>query len=86
MSSQSGIKTPAWLIFLSINCRVMGKPHSSIEIGNMVFATRYESYEVYGKCTYAVYADPTFQAWQVKGTASGLSSWVRSNLARQLPI
>jgi hypothetical protein len=64
----------------------MGKPHSSIEIGNMVFATRYESYEVYGKCTYAVYADPTFQAWQVKGTASGLSSWVRSNLARQLPI
>ena len=52
----------------------------------MVFATRYESYEVYGKCTYAVYADPTFQTWQVKGTASGLSSWVRSNLARQLPI
>jgi len=52
----------------------------------MVFATRYESYEVYGKCTYAVYADPTFQACQVKGTASGMSSWVRSNLARQLPI
>ena len=64
----------------------MGKPQSSIEIDNMVFATRYESYEVYGKCTYAVYADPTFQTWQVKGTASGLSSWVRSNLARQLPI
>ena len=64
----------------------MGKPQSSIEIGNMVFATRYESYEGYGKCTYAVYADSTFQAWHVKEAASGLSSWVRSNVARQLPI
>jgi hypothetical protein len=52
----------------------------------MVFAARYASYEAYGKCTDAVYADPVFQAWQAKSTASGLSSWVRSNLARQLPI
>ena len=59
---------------------------SAGEVGNMVFATRYDSYEAYGKCTDAVYADPAFHAWQVKGTASGLSSWVRSNLARQLPI
>jgi hypothetical protein len=56
------------------------------EVGNMVFATRYPSYEAYGKCVDAVYADPEFQAWQVKGTASGLSSWVRANLARQLPL
>ena len=59
---------------------------SAGELGNMVFATRYDSFEAYGKCTDAVYADPGFQAWQIKGTASGLSSWVRSNLARQLPI
>jgi hypothetical protein len=59
---------------------------SAGEIGNMVFSTRYDSFEAYGKCLDAVYADPDFQAWQVKGTASGLSSWVRSNLARQLPI
>ena len=59
---------------------------SAGEVGNMVFATRYASDEAYGKCTDAVYADPAFQAWQAKGTASGLSSWVRSNLARQLPI
>ena len=59
---------------------------STGEIGNMVFAARYDSYEAYGKCTDAVYADPAFQAWQAKSTASGLSSWVRSNLARQLPI
>ena len=59
---------------------------SAGEIGNMVFSTRYDSFEAYGKCLDAVYADPDFQAWQVKGTASGLSSWVRSNLARQLQI
>ena len=59
---------------------------SAGEIGNMVFSTRYDSFEAYGKCLDAVYADPDFLAWQLKGTASGLSSWVRSNLARQLPI
>jgi hypothetical protein len=59
---------------------------SAGEVGNMVFSARYESFEAYGKCTDALYADPAFQAWQVKGTASGLSSCVRSNLARQLPI
>ena len=59
---------------------------SAGEIGNMVFTSRYESYEAYGKCTDALYADPAYQAWQAKGTASGLSSWVRSNLVRQLPI
>jgi hypothetical protein len=59
---------------------------STGEIGNMVFAARYESYEAYGKCTDAVYADPAYQAWSQKGVASGLSTWVRSNLVRQLPI
>jgi hypothetical protein len=56
------------------------------EVGNMVFAARYDSYEAYGKCTDAVVADPAYQAWSVKATASGVSSWVRSNLARQLDI
>lgn len=59
---------------------------SSGEIGNMVFATRYESYEAYGKCVDRVYNDLEFQNWSARATASGLSSWVRSNLARQLPI
>jgi len=56
------------------------------EIGNLVFTCRYDSYEAYGKCTGAVVEDPAYQAWSVKATASGLSSWVRSNLARKLPI
>ena len=59
---------------------------STGEIGNMVFNVRYESYEAYGKCVDAVYADPAYQAWSQKGVASGLSTWVRSNLVRQLPI
>ena len=56
------------------------------EIGHMVFASRYDSYEAYGKCTDAVVADPAYQAWSVKANASGVSTWVRSNLARQLDV
>lgn len=59
---------------------------STGEIGDMVFTTRYECYEALGKCSDAVYADPAYQAWSQKGVASGLSTWVRSNLVRQLPI
>jgi hypothetical protein len=59
---------------------------SSGEIGNMIFSARYESYEAYGKCTDAVVADPAYQAWTAKGVASGLSTWVRSGLARQIAI
>ncbi|MFM6992317.1 MAG: hypothetical protein ACKOWD_13760 [Rhodoferax sp.] len=59
---------------------------STGEAGNFVFTTRYENYSAYGKCTDAVYADPEYQSWSQRATASGLSSWVRSNLARQLPI
>jgi len=59
---------------------------SSGEIGNMVFSARYDSFEAYGKCSDAVFADPDYQAWALKGTASGVSTWVRGNLARQVPI
>jgi len=59
---------------------------SSGEIGNMVFSARYDSYEAYGKCTDAVVADPDYQAWTAKGVASGVSTWVRSNLARHIAI
>ena len=59
---------------------------SSGEIGNMVFSARYDSYEAYGKCSDAVFSDPDYQAWVLKGTASGVSTWVRGNIARQVPI
>lgn len=59
---------------------------STGEVGNMVFTTVYDNYAAYGKCVDAVYADPAYQAWSARGTASGVSTWVRSNLARQLPV
>jgi hypothetical protein len=33
-----------------------------------------------------MYADPAFAAWSAKGVASGLSSWVRSNVVRELTL
>lgn len=33
-----------------------------------------------------IYADPAFAAWNAKGVASGLSSWVRSNVAREVSL
>jgi hypothetical protein len=33
-----------------------------------------------------VYSDPAFAVWNAKGVASGLSTWVRSNVAREVSI
>ncbi len=59
---------------------------SAGEVGNLGFAARYESFEKYGSCADAVFADPAFQAWSVKATASGLTSWVRSNTSREISL
>jgi hypothetical protein len=56
------------------------------EIGNMVFAARYDSFAAYGACMEKVYSDPAFAIWTAKGVASGLSTWVRSNVAREVSI
>jgi len=56
------------------------------EVGNMVFAARFESFDGYAKCMEKLTADPAFLAWQQKNLAAGLSTWVRSNLAREIPI
>jgi len=56
------------------------------EIGNMAFACRFDSIEAYGKASDAVTADPSFAAWNAAATASGLTTWVRSNLARAIPL
>jgi hypothetical protein len=59
---------------------------SAGEIGNLIFACRFESFAAYGKSYDAVTADPAFLAWSAKSTASGLTSWVRSNLARAIAL
>ncbi len=56
------------------------------EIGNMAVSVHFDSYEGYARCFDKLIADPAFMAWQQKNLASGLSSWVRSNLAREIPI
>lgn len=57
---------------------------SAGEVGNMVFTASFESFSAYGSCMEKLYADPAFVAWNAKGVASGLSSWVRSNVAREV--
>lgn len=56
------------------------------EIGNMVFAARWDSYEAYGKSLDKMVGDLSVQALVVNITGSGTVEWVRSNLARELPI
>jgi hypothetical protein len=86
MAQMLAIVTEAAVIWRKHGAEVSVWTVSAGEIGNMVFATRFDSYEAYGKCTDSIYADPAFQAWSMKAAASGYSTWVRSNLARQLPI
>ena len=56
------------------------------EIGNFVFAARWASYEDYGRSLDKMVGDQSVQALVAKINASGASEWVRSNLARELPI
>jgi len=86
MAKMIAIVTEAAVIWRKHGADVSIWTVSTGEVGNMVFASRYDSYEAYGKCVDAVYADPAFQAWNLRATASGYSTWVRANLARQLPI
>ena len=56
------------------------------EIGNVVFAAHWDSYEAYGKCLDKMVGEQSVQKLMAKITASGTAEWVRSNLARELPI
>ena len=56
------------------------------EIGNLVFTARWDSYEAYGKSLDKMVGEQSVQALMAKITASGTAEWVRSNLARELPI
>ena len=56
------------------------------EIGNLVFAAHWDSYEAYGKCLDKMVGEQSVQKLMAKITASGTAEWVRSNLARELPI
>lgn len=56
------------------------------EIGNMVFTARWDSYEAYGQTLDKMVGEQSVQALMSRITASGTAEWVRSNLARELPV
>ena len=56
------------------------------EIGNLVFAAHWNSYTDYGKSLDKMVGEQSLQALMVRLSASGTAEWVRSNLARELPI
>ena len=56
------------------------------EIGNIVFAAHWKSYEAYGKSLDKMVGEQSVQKLMAKITASGTAEWVHSNLARELPI
>jgi hypothetical protein len=56
------------------------------EVGNLVFTASFPSFAAYGECLGNMFADPAYAVWSAKGVASGLSSWVRSNTAREVPL
>lgn len=56
------------------------------EVGNMVFACRFDSSAKLGATLDAVNADPAFAAWRLKNIKAGLATWVRSNQAYEITI
>ena len=56
------------------------------EIGNMAFMVRAESTAKLGTIIDALNADQAFMEWRAKSLRSGLSQWVRSNQAYEVPI
>ncbi|MEY4441629.1 MAG: hypothetical protein RL442_629 [Pseudomonadota bacterium] len=56
------------------------------EVGNLVFTARWDSYQDYGKSLDKMVGEQSVQALMAKITASGTAEWVRSNLARELPL
>ena len=56
------------------------------EIGNMVFAARWDNFSAYGKSLDKMVGEQSVQALVARIVGSGTTEWVRSNLARELPI
>ena len=59
---------------------------SAGEIGNYVLVVQFENAAEYAKVVDPLSADPKFRRWQARNVAAGNITWVRSNLARELPL
>ena len=56
------------------------------EIGNLVFTARWDNFSAYGKSLDKMVGEQSIQALVARIVGSGTTEWVRSNLARELPI
>jgi hypothetical protein len=56
------------------------------EFGNFVFTVSFETFSAYGAAMDELVADPAFLAWQAKRAKAGLTTLVRSNIAREIEI
>lgn len=56
------------------------------EVGNFVFSVSFETFSAYGAAVDKLNADPALQSWQAKRAKAGLTEWVRSNLATEIPV
>ena len=59
---------------------------STGEMGNMAFTVPFETYSEYGKCIDALHVDPEFRKWQAESIKTGMTEWVRGNIARKVPL
>jgi hypothetical protein len=56
------------------------------ELGNYVLVVQFENAAEYANVVDPLSADPEFRRWQAKNVQKGQITWVRSNLARELPL
>ena len=80
---------PVVLVWLQRRLNDLAGVRASVpvgEIGNIVFAAHWKRYEAYGKSLDKMVGEQSVQKLMAKITASGTAEWVRSNLARELPI
>jgi hypothetical protein len=56
------------------------------EVGNFVVSINFETFSAYGAAVDKLAADPAFQTWQAKRLKLGATTWVRGNLAFEVPI
>ena len=56
------------------------------EVGNLVFSVNFENFAAYGATIDKLNADPEFLTWQAKRLKLGATTWVRGNMATEIPI
>jgi hypothetical protein len=56
------------------------------EVGNMAVTVAFDNYAAYGNCYDSLIEDTEFRKWQADSVKAGMTEWVRSNIARKIPL